>query len=349
MCRYIALVPLLLQLLSPGTSPAAEASGAGSTFAAPIIEKWSAAYKAVSGDRVSYQPVGSSIGVDMIKKAAVDFGTTDRPLSRAELKKLNMLQFPLAIGGVVPVVNVQGILPGQMRFTGPVLADIFLGKIRRWDHPGIRSINAELVLPNLPITVVHRLDGSGTTFNWTNYLSKISTDWNTKVGQGNSVDWPLGLGGKGNNGVASLVAMVPGAIGYLEYSYALQKFDRISFGSVQNGSGHFAMPTVASFRAAAENADWKAAEDFAVILADAPGADAYPIAATTYVLMPRKPAWSKSETSALAFLRWALEHGQAHAEALNYVPLPSKLVKQIEAYLDAGPAQQDDTTVAKGN
>lgn len=349
MSRSFAFTQIILLLLAPGAAQAADASGAGSTFAAPIIQRWSTAYKAVSGDAVSYQPVGSSIGVDMIKKAAVDFGTSDRPLSPAELKKLDMLQFPLAIGGVVPVVNIQGILPGQMRFTGTLLAQIFLGKIQRWDDPAIRALNAELTLPNLPITVVHRLDGSGTTFNWTNYLSKVSVDWKTDVGQGNSVDWPRGIGGKGNNGVASLVAMVPGSIGYLEYSYALQKFDRISFGSVQNGAGNFAMPTIASFRAAAENADWNAEDDFAVILADAKGVDAYPIAATTYVIMPRKRTSSKSEATALAFLRWALDHGQADAEALNYVPLPPKLVRQIQAYWDERRAQPVGSTVANGN
>lgn len=349
MFRSLVHVLILVLFFAPRVSHAAEASGAGSTFAAPIIEKWSAAYKAISGNIITYQPVGSSIGVDLIKKAAVDFGTSDRPLSPIELKKLDMLQFPLAIGGVVPVVNIQGILPGQMRFTGPLLADIFLGKIPHWDDPAIRSLNAELALPHLPITVVHRLDGSGTTFNWTSYLSKVSSDWRMGVGQGNSVDWPRGLGGKGNNGVASLVAMVPGSIGYLEYSYALQKFDRISFGAVQNRSGNFAMPTVSSFRAAAENVDWNAIDDFAVVLADAGGADAYPIAATTYVLVPRKGASSDSQATALGFLRWALDHGQSHAESLNYVPIPAALVKQIETYLDKRQVQPGDRTIARGN
>jgi phosphate transport system substrate-binding protein len=325
---------LLAALAAPVAALAAETTGAGSTFAAPVVERWSAAYKQATGNTMQYQAVGSSIGVNLIKKAAVDFGTTDKPVAPAELKRLGLLQFPLVMGGVVPVFNVAGVPPGAMRFTGPLLADIFLGKIRSWDHTAIRAINPGLNLPHMPITVVHRLDGSGTTFNWSNYLSKVSADWKQSVGEGNMIDWPLGLGGKGNDGVASLVGLVPGSIGYLEYSYALQKLDRISFGAVQNSAGNFVSPSMQSFQAAAASADWKPSEDFYTLLTNAPGEDAYPIAATTFVLLFKQPRSAQSAAVALDFLRWTLQNGRPQAEALNYVPLPPSLVRQIEAYWD---------------
>ena len=311
---------------------AAETRGAGSTFVSPVMAKWSAAYKARTGNSVDYQSVGSGVGTSLIKKAAVDFGASDMPLKPAELEQLGIMQFPLVIGGVVPVVHVDGIKPGEIRFTGPLLADIFLGKIRKWNDPAIQHINPDLKLPNIPITVVHRLDGSGTTFNWSNYLSKVSSDWKTNVGEGTSVDWPLGLGGKGNNGVASLVALIPGSIGYLEYAYALQKLDKISHGSVQNSAGNFVSPGADTFQAAAASADWRGAKDFFLVMTDAPGANAYPITATTFVLMHKRSTSPESTAIAMDFLRWSLESGQALAESLDYVPLPSELVQQIEAY-----------------
>jgi phosphate transport system substrate-binding protein len=311
---------------------ATETRGAGSTFVTPVMAKWSAAYKARTGNSVNYQSVGSGIGTSLIKKAEVDFGASDMPLKPAELEQLGIAQFPLVIGGVVPVVHLDGIKPGEIRFTGRLLADIFLGKIRKWNHPEIQKINPGLKLPDIPITVVHRLDGSGTTFNWSNYLCKVSSDWKADVGEGTSVDWPLGLGGKGNDGVASLLALIPGSIGYLEYAYALQKLDRISYGMVQNSAGNFVNPGADTFQAAAASADWRNAKDFFLVMTDAPGANAYPITATTFVLMHKRSRSPESTAIAMDFLRWSLESGQALAESLDYVPLPSELVRQIEAY-----------------
>lgn len=332
MKKHIALPVLFTALLVATQSLAAETKGAGSTFVSPVMAKWIDAYKTKTGNTVSYQAVGSSIGVGLIKKEAVDFGASDMPLDPKELDRLGMMQFPIVIGGVVPVVNIDGVKPGQIRFTGQMLADIYLGKLKSWNDPVIRAINPDIRLPNTAITVVHRTDGSGTTFNWSNYLSKVSPQWKTSVGEGTSVEWPLGLGGKGNDGVASLVSLVPGSIGYLEYTYALQRLDRISFGVVQNSAGNFVVPDAASFQAAASSADWKAEKDFHLVLTNAPGEDAYPITATTFVLMPKAPKSEERSAAAIDFIRWSLENGKAQAETLNYVPLPPALVDQIERY-----------------
>jgi phosphate transport system substrate-binding protein len=335
MMKFIQATIAIAALIIAAPSRPAETTGAGSTFVSPVMAKWSAAYKARTGNSVSYQSVGSGIGIGLIKKAAVDFGASDMPLQPEELDKLGMAQFPLVIGGVVPVVHVEGVKPGEIRFTGRLLADIFLGKIRSWNDPEIQAINPGLKLPNIPITVVHRVDGSGTTFNWSNYLSKESSEWKANVGEGSSVEWPLGIGGKGNDGVASLVGLIPGSIGYLEYTYALQKLDKISFGVVQNSAGNFVSPGAESFQAAALSADWKNARDFFLVMTDASGADAYPITATTFVLMYKRPRSPRSAAIAVDFLRWTLESGQPQAEALDYVPLPPALVQQIEAYWEA--------------
>ena len=327
----------IVALMVAAPSRAAETRGAGSTFVSPVMAKWSAAYKAKTGNSVSYQSVGSGIGISLIKKAAVDFGTSDMPLKPEELDKLGMVQFPLVIGGVVPVVHVEGVKPGEMRFTGRLLADIFLGNIRNWSHPAIQKINPDLKLPNIAITVVHRVDGSGTTFNWSNYLSKMSSEWKATVGESTSLEWPHGVGGKDNDGVASLMASIPGSIGYLEYTYtyALQKIDKISFGVVQNSAGKFVSPNSETFQAAASSADWKNTKDFFLIMTDAPGANAYPITATTFVLMYKQPKSSESTAITVDFMRWSLESGQPLAESLDYVPLPSALVQQIEVYWKA--------------
>jgi phosphate transport system substrate-binding protein len=335
MMKFIQATIAIAALIIAAPSRPAETTGAGSTFVSPVMARWSAAYKAKTGNSVSYQSVGSGIGIGLIKKAAVDFGASDMPLQPEELDKLGMAQFPLVIGGVVPVVHVEGVKPGEIRFTGRLLADIFLGKIRNWNHPEIQAINPGLKLPNTPITVVHRVDGSGTTFNWSNYLSKASSEWKAKVGEGSSVEWPLGVGGKGNDGVASLVGLIPGSIGYLEYTYALQKLDKISFGVVQNSAGNFVSPGTESFQAAALSADWKNAKDFFLVMTDASGANAYPITATTFVLMYKRPRSPRSAAIAVDFLKWTLESGQPQAEALDYVPLPPALVQQIEAYWEA--------------
>ena len=332
MTKHLGSTIIFTAMLVATQGVAAETKGAGSTFVSPVMAKWIDAYKAKTGNDVSYQPVGSSIGVGLVKKATVDFGASDMPLAPKELEKLGMMQFPIVIGGVVPVVNIEGVRPGQIHFTGQVLADIYLGKLRSWSDPAIRAINPDLTLPNAPITVVHRIDGSGTTFNWSNYLSKVSAQWKTTVGEGTSVEWPVGLGGKGNDGVASLVSLVSGSIGYLEYAYALQRLDKISFGSVQNSAGNFVSPNARSFQVAASSADWKAAKDFCLVLTDAPGEDAYPITATTFVLMYKQPKSQDRSATAIDFVRWSLESGKSQAEMLNYVPLPAALIEQIELY-----------------
>jgi len=332
MMKHIRLPIVLTALLVATQSFAAETMGAGSTFVSPVMAKWIDAYKAKTGNNVSYQAVGSSIGVGLIKKATVDFGATDMPLDPKELEKLGMIQFPIVIGGVVPVVNIDGVKPGQIHFTGEVLAGIYLGKLKSWNDPAIRAINPDLKLPNTAITVVHRIDGSGTTFNWSNYLSKVSPQWKTSVGEGTAVEWPVGLGGRGNDGVASLVGLVPGSIGYLEYAYALQRLDKISFGVVQNSAGNFVVPDAASFQAAASSADWKAEKDFHLVLTNAPGEAAYPITATTFVLMPIRPKSPERSAAAIDFVRWSLDNGKSQAETLNYVPLPPALIQQVEQY-----------------
>lgn len=332
MNKHIKLPIILTALLVATQSLAAETKGAGSTFVSPVMAKWVDAYKTKTGNTVSYQAVGSSIGVGLIKKESVDFGASDMPLDPKELDRLGMMQFPIVIGGVVPVVNIDGVKPGQIRFTGQMLADIYLGKLKTWNDPAIRAVNPDIRLPNTAITVVHRIDGSGTTFNWSNYLAKVSPQWKASVGEGTSVEWPVGLGGRGNDGVASLVGLVPGSIGYLEYTYALQRLDRISFGVVQNSAGNFVVPDAASFQAAAASADWKAEKDFHLVLTNAPGEDAYPITATTFVLMPKAPKSPDRSAAAIDFIRWMLENGKPQAETLNYVPLPPALIDQIERY-----------------
>ena len=332
MKKHVALPIILTALLVATPGLAGEIKGAGSTFVSPVMAKWTDAYRAKTGNVVSYQAVGSGIGLNLIKKEAVDFGTSDMPLDPKELDRLGLMQFPIVIGGVVPVVNIDGVKPGQIRFTGQVLADIYLGKIKAWNDPAIAAINSDISLPKAPITVVHRIDGSGTTFNWSNYLAKVSPQWKASAGEGTAVEWPLGLGGRGNDGVASLIGLIPGAIGYLEYTYALQRLDRISFGRVQNSAGNFVVPDAGSFQAAAASADWKAETDFHLVLTNAPGEDAYPITATTFVLMPKTPRYPERSAAAIDFVRWVLDNGKSEAQTLNYVPLPAVLIDQIERY-----------------
>ena len=317
-----------------GPVAAHETSGAGSTFVYPVMAKWITDYAAQTDIKVSYEPVGSGLGLKRIKDAAVDFGATDMPLKPEELKKLEMGQFPLVIGGVVPIVNLENIESGEIRFTGPLLADIYLGKIKNWRDPAIQGINPGLKLPDLPIIVVHRIDGSGTTFNWSNFLSKTNPEWKTKVGEGTIIEWPVGVGRKGNDGVASLVDVMPGSIGYIEYAWAFGKKD-LAFGLVQNKAGNFVGPSVETFKAAASSADWITQEDFFLIMTDAPGEQSYPITATVFILMHKQPGSPERAAAALDFFKWVLESGQTQAEALNYVSLPSTLVQQIKTYWKA--------------
>jgi phosphate transport system substrate-binding protein len=334
---------IIVTLGVPAFTVAAEAAditGAGSTFVYPILSKWSADYSAKTGININYQSIGSGGGLAQIKAATVDFGASDAPMKPAELQKLLMGQFPLVIGGIAPVVNIDGVQAGQMRFTGPLLADIYLGKIKTWNDPAIAKLNPDLKLPNAPIAVVHRSDGSGTTFNWVNYLSKVSPEWKDKVGEGTSVDWPVGVGGKGNEGVAAFVSQTKFSIGYVEFAYVLQ--NKMSYALVQNKAGKFIKPDAASFQAAAASAEWGKAQDFFLIMTDAPGEDAYPIAATVFVIMYKQPKDASRMNAAISFFRWALENGQPQANDLNYVPLPESLVKQIEQYWKAQFAELKD-------
>jgi phosphate transport system substrate-binding protein len=315
------------------SAQAQQITGAGATFPYPIYSKWSDTYSQKTGVKLNYQSIGSGGGIAQIKAATVVFGASDAPLPPDQLREIGLAQFPMVIGGVVPVVNIEGIAPGQLRFTGPLLADIYLGKIKTWNDPAVAAVNPGVKLPNIDINVVHRSDGSGTTFNWVNYLSKVSPEWKSKVGEGTSVSWPTGVGGKGNEGVAAYVNRLKGSIGYVEYAYVLQ--NKMAYGLMQNQAGQFVKPDIASFQAAAASADWSKTQDFYLVLTNAPGAQAFPVTAATFILMYKQPKDPAGSKTALAFFKWCLENGQKDAEQLDYVPLPDALVKQIETYWQA--------------
>ncbi|MCC5066780.1 MULTISPECIES: phosphate ABC transporter substrate-binding protein PstS [Xanthomonas] len=313
-----------------GESKTAEIAGAGASFIYPLVSKWSADYNAATGNKVNYQSIGSGGGIAQIKAGTVDFGSSDKPLDSAELQQAGLGQFPSAIGGVVPVVNIEGMAPGKLRLTGALLGDIFLGKVTMWNDAAIAAANPGVTLPATKINLVHRSDGSGTTFNFSNYLSKVSPEWKTKVGEGTSVQWPGGVGGKGNEGVASYVQQIKGSIGYVELAYALQ--NKMPYASMQNAAGQWVEPNAESFGAAAASADWTNAKDFNLVITNAPGEKAWPITATNFMLMHKQPKDAARSKATLDFFKWALENGQAQASELHYVPLPPELVKQIEAY-----------------
>ncbi|MFZ1391472.1 MAG: phosphate ABC transporter substrate-binding protein PstS [Dokdonella sp.] len=328
--RISAAVLGIASVLGVNAAQAAEVTGAGASFVFPLMSKWSADYNAATQNKINYQSIGSSGGIAQIKAGTVDFGSSDKPLDSKELAEAGLIQFPSVIGGVVPVVNVAGIDAGKLKLTGPLLADIFLGKVTKWNDPAIASINDGLSLPDGKITIVHRSDGSGTTFNFVNYLSKVSTEWKSSVGEGTSVQWPAGLGGKGNEGVAAYVKQVKNAIGYVELSYALQ--NKMSYTLVQNADGKFVTPSAESFAAAAASADWKNATDFSLVITNAPGAGSWPITATNFILMHAQAKDADRAKAAREFLTWAYQDGKSQASALDYVPLPDSLVEQIKAY-----------------
>lgn len=307
----------------------AQINGSGSTFVHPLMLTWGAHYRESNSVDVNYLGIGSGAGIRQIKAGTVTFAASDMPLTPDELQTAGLLQFPLVIGGVVPVVNLDGIGPGQLNFSGKLLADIYLGKITNWNDPEIAKLNPGLKLPDLKIVVTHRSDGSGTTFNWSNYLSKVSDEWRSKVGEGTSVRWRTGEGAKGNDGVATYVSRVAGAIGYVELAFALEH--KMPYATLRNRSGQVISPSLQSFAAAAASAGWKA-PDFYEVLTDATGKDAWPITATVFVLMHRHPNDARQSAEALKFFRWALEQGRSDAMRLNYVPLPEGLIKQIEDY-----------------
>ncbi|MBO9717813.1 MAG: phosphate ABC transporter substrate-binding protein PstS [Pseudoxanthomonas sp.] len=313
-----------------GNQVAAQISGAGASFIYPLVSEWSADYHAATGNKVNYQSIGSGGGIAQIKAGTVDFGSSDKPLPSDELAAAGLGQFPSAIGGVVPVFNLQGIKPGQLRLTGPLLADIFLGRIAQWNDPAIAAANPGVALPAAKITLVHRSDGSGTTFNFSNYLSKVSPEWKAKVGEGTSLQWPGGVGGKGNEGVAAYVKQIDGGIGYVELAYALQ--NGMPYAAMQNAAGQFVQPSAESFAAAAASADWAGAKDFNLVITNASGPQAWPITATNFMLVPKHAKDPARNKATLEFFRWAFEQGQPQAQELHYVPLPPELVRQIEAY-----------------
>jgi len=307
-----------------------DVTGAGASFIFPVMSKWSADYKTATGKQVNYQSIGSGGGIAQIKARTVDFGSSDAPLKPEELAAAGLVQFPAVIGGVVPVVNVQGVAPGALKLDGAVLANIFLGNIKKWNDPAIAALNSGLTLPDLRITIVHRSDGSGTTFNFVNYLSKVSPEWKSKVGEGTSVQWPAGIGGKGNEGVAAYVRQIKGGIGYVELSYALQ--NRLAHAQMRNAAGRFVQPSDASFAAAAASANWGATRDFHLVMTNAPGNDSWPITATNFILMQKQPRNAASAKAAQDFFKWVYANGDAQARSLDYVPLPDPLVRQIETY-----------------
>ena len=313
-----------------GGEAAAQITGAGATFIYPLLSKWSDDYHKATGHKINYQSIGSGGGIAQIKAATVDFGSSDKPLSSDELAAAGLGQFPSAIGGVVPVVNLHGIDSGKLRLDGALLADIFLGTVATWNDPRIAALNPGVALPAGKINVVHRSDGSGTTFNFVNYLSKVSPQWKDKVGEGTSVQWPGGIGGKGNEGVAAYVKQIKGSIGYVELAYAAQ--NGMAHVQLQNAAGNWVQPSTESFQAAAATADWANARDFSLVITNAPGADAWPITATNFILMYKQPKDAKRSADTLAFFKWAFENGQAQAQSLDYVPLPPALVQQVEAY-----------------
>jgi len=316
-----------------GSAPGAQITGAGSTFVYPVLSAWASDYKKQGGANINYQSIGSGGGVAQVKAGTVDFGATDQPLTSDDVAKSNLAQFPIVIGGIVPVVNVAGLKAGQLRLTGPLLADIYAGKVKTWNDPSIMKVNPGVSLPATSIALVHRSDGSGTTFNFTHYLSQVSPTWKAGPGEGKTVAWPGGVGGKGNEGVAAYVRQIPNSLGYVEYAYAQQ--NKMNVAALQNAAGTFVAPSAASFSNAAESADWKNAKDFNLVMTNAPGANAWPLTATTFVLVP-KEAKDKAKTQAVVtFFRYALEKGQGQANRLDYVPLPAPLVQQVESYISA--------------
>lgn len=305
---------------------AQEITGAGATFPAPLYAKWAADYNKATGVKINYQSVGSGAGIKQIDSKTVDFGASDMPLTDEVLAQKGQMQFPTVIGGVIPVINIKGINPGQLKLNGQVLGDIYLGKITKWTDPAIKALNPSLPLPDADIAQVRRADGSGTTFIFTNYLSKVNADWKTKVGEGTAVNWPAGAGGKGNEGVAAFVGRLPNSIGYVEYSYVLQ--NKMNYVQMQNSSGSFVAPNEVAFKAAAAGADWN--KSFYQILTNQPGKDAWPISGATFILMHKLQEKPANATETLKFFAWAYKNGDKAADALDYVPMPKSVIGSIE-------------------
>ncbi|ABA03773.1 phosphate ABC transporter substrate-binding protein, PhoT family [Nitrobacter winogradskyi Nb-255] len=307
---------------------AADVTGAGATFPFPVYSKWADAYKKETGHGVNYQSIGSGAGIKQILAKTVTFGATDAPLKADKLEKDGLAQWPMVMGAIVPVVNIEGVKPGELVLSGELLGDIYLGKVTKWDDPAIVKLNPSVKLPSASIAVVHRSDGAGTSFNFTNYLSKVNGEWKSKVGEGTAVEWPAGVGAKGNEGVSGNVGQTRNAIGYVEYAYAKQ--NKLTYTALINKAGKVVQPGVASFQAAAANADWASAPGYHVILTDQPGEASWPITAATFILMYREPSDKAASAEAIKFFKWAFEKGGVMAEELDYIPMPESVVKQIE-------------------
>jgi phosphate transport system substrate-binding protein len=316
--RWAIAATTMAVLTATTVAQAQDATGAGATFPAPLYAKWADAYNKATGARINYQSVGSGAGLRQIRGKTVDFGASDMPLTDAELAKDGLTQFPTVIGGVVPVINVKGVAPGQLKLTGTVLADIYLNKVTKWNDPAITALNPGVALPDAAIAVVSRADGSGTTFIFTNYLSKASADWKAKVGEGTAVKWPTGAGGKGNEGVAAFVQRLPNSIGYVEYSYATS--NKMTFTLLRNSAGSFVAPDDLTFKAAAAGAEWS--KSFYQILTDQPGKDSWPITGATFIMMQKAQDKPAQATTVLKFFDWALANGDKMSTELEYVPLP---------------------------
>jgi phosphate transport system substrate-binding protein len=320
----------LIAAAAVAPAQAADISGAGATFPYPIYAKWADAYKKVTGNGLNYQSIGSGGGIKQIKAKTVTFGASDAPLPGKDLDSIGLAQFPMVMGGIVPVVNLEGIKPGELVIDGPTLAKLFLGEIKMWDDATLKKLNPHAKLPHQAIAVVHRSDGSGTTFNFTFYLEDVSGDWKSKVGHSTSVQWPVGIGAKGNEGVANNVGNTRGSIGYVEYAYALQ--NKLTYTKMINKAGKTVAPTSEAFQAAAANANWKSQPGYGVILANQPGDQSWPMTAATWILVYKKPSDPAATGEALKFFDWAYHNGGKMAESLDYVPMPANVVKDVEHY-----------------
>jgi len=332
------LISATIVAASVSYASAGDISGAGATFPFPIYAKWADAYKTETGNGLNYQSIGSGAGIKQIKAKTVTFGATDAPLKPEELDAAGLEQWPMVMGGIVPVVNLDGVKSGDLVIDGPTLAKIYIGAITKWNDPAIKVLNAKVDLPDLAIAVIHRADGSGTTFNFTDYLSKVSPEWQSKVGESTSVEWPVGIGAKGNDGVANNVAGTKGAIGYVEYAYAKQ--NKLTYADMVNKDGKTVAPTIEAFQAAAANADWSKAPGFYLILSNQPGATSWPMTAATFILMYKKPVDVTQSNEALKFFAYCYDKGADQAKALDYIPMPDAVIAQVKKAWAADIAQK---------
>ena len=339
MKQLVIALPLAIALAACGSnagnqsgngagSSGVQVTGAGSTFVYPVLSAWAADYRKQSGTAINYQSIGSGAGVAQVKAGTVDFGATDQPLASDELAQGKLVQFPIVVGGIVAVVNIPGLSAGQLKLTGPVLADIYAGKVKSWNDPVLTRLNPGLKLPAAAVAVVHRSDGSGTSFNFTHYLSQVSPTWKSGPGEGKSVSWPVGVGGKGNEGVAGYVKQIPNSIGYVEYAYAKQ--NKLTYTALINKAGKTIQPTNEAFQAAAANADWPSAPGYYLILTDQPGDKSWPIVASTFILIHKEAVDKAASQEALKFFKFAFDKGAKSAEELDYIPMPDNVIKLIE-------------------